>query len=172
MIIVGDSDSDEYIDGSYTDVCGHLKSSNCPSSYLVSTDIEPSESPTKARSSRDGPIPLSTDSSQSSMNSLLSDSSVSSSQSSVESMSTQQMYPKPSKSPESQAVQPSVRLATAHVPTFVADIFSSGSSPNITRRKTQKNEDPQPVNLNSEPVLAAKPIPKISVEFCYKLVWD
>lgn len=84
-------------------------------------------------------------------------------------MSTQQMYPKPSKSPESQAVQPSVRLATAHVPTFVADIFSSGSSPNITRRKTQKNEDPQPVNLNSEPVLAAKPIPKSVLNFATSL---
>lgn len=73
--------------------------------------------------------------------------------------------------PKSQPVQPTSRLGNANAPTFVADVFSSGPSPNLhaAHRKTPKTADAQPPMPNSEPSLPAQPTPKAVLSFANSL---
>lgn len=138
----------------------------------VPTDIEPLESPTKEIPDRNGPIPLSADSSQSSMNTMFSRLSVNnSSQSSVELPPPQPVYPKQPITPVSKPrlVQvPASQPTYVTVPTFIEDIFSANPSPNVTHRKTQKVQEHKPVVLTSE-IQSTKTVPKAVLDFSRSL---
>ncbi|KAF8971781.1 RNA dependent RNA polymerase-domain-containing protein [Flammula alnicola] len=105
------------------------------------TDLDVSDPPTRSSSLYDRPIPISTDSSQSSMNSLFSKLSVTSSVSSMESfsMSTSLGTSGGSKTQSIDHQSPSYTRKNA-APAYVRDIFNTELSPNVTQRKIQKVE--------------------------------
>lgn len=125
---------------------------------------------TSLSASRQRPVPLSTDTSQSSMDSLFSNLNLSSSQSSFESVSISA----PVKAPRHMDHNPIHRDSPSHKaktpsPAVVDDIFHVRSSPNITQRKTQKTEYQPQVTASQSSHVVDTPIPKAVQAFAKSL---